>query len=96
MKRALIVALLATTTTVAQADNRWVPAIVGGIVGGVVVNALTQPRIQYVQQYYAVPAPAPVVRGPVCVYPTQPVYVESYAMDQWGRAVLVPQFAGCQ
>lgn len=68
--------------------NDWVaPLIIGGVVG----YALAQPRV-----YTAPPPPVVVYPQNTCPYPYIPFYNRVWALDVYGRQVLVDQFAGCR
>ena len=74
---AAIAGTLAMTATDAAAQRRWLgPAIVGGVIGGVVIGSIlaTRPRGYVVYEGYNQP-----VYGPGCYWTAQPIY------DRWGN-----------
>src|SRR5262249_12523571 len=75
-------AAIAGTMTMTATDasaQRWLgPAIVGGVIGGVVIGSILATRPQ---GYVVYPGYAQPVYGPGCYWASQPVY------DPYGRVV---------
>lgn len=72
--------------------NKWLaPMVIGGIMGYAIANNQVHPQVIYQPPVY-VEQPNVFYSCPIG---TRSIFQPTYAVDRWGRSIVVNQFIGC-